>query len=453
MQKLAAVILAAALSLAAGGGPFSPERPSAASPSAAHTLAQPVYPDFPTLPQGPEDGDWSAYYAALNSYEQACQAIRGDGISPETRSALSGFAARSTSLALAGMDGKNTVYSPISLWSSLAMLAQCASGESRAQVLSSLGVDSIDTLRSQVSQIWKGLYTDDGASTLLLANSIWLNSSLEGTYVPETLSALETSFYTGAYTIPMGTDGADQAVTDWVRKQTCGLIGSGNTPVVKTKPETLALLASSLYYKAGWRDAFPPHLTQPDTFTAADGVQSQVNFMHRTENAPFLDRANYQAASLSTSLGEMIFILPDQGTTPEQLLSDPSLLPSLDFSAQDARQGQIHWSVPKFDVNSTLGLMDTLEVMGIRDLLDASRADLSSLTTLDAYLSDAKQLARVKVDEEGVEAAAVTILTMDTTAIVAAPQQVIMDLDRPFLFVIRTEGIPLFIGVVNEVEE
>ena len=31
------------------------------------------------------------------------------------------------------------------------------------------------------------------------------------------------------------------------------------------------------------------------------------------------------------------------------------------------------------------------------------------------------------------------------------PEVCIMDLDRPFLFVIRTQGVPLFVGVVNKV--
>ena len=32
------------------------------------------------------------------------------------------------------------------------------------------------------------------------------------------------------------------------------------------------------------------------------------------------------------------------------------------------------------------------------------------------------------------------------------PEEVcVMDLDRPFLFVIRAEGVPLFVGVVNQI--
>ena len=53
-----------------------------------------------------------------------------------------------------------------------------------------------------------------------------------------------------------------------------------------------------------------------------------------------------------------------------------------------------------------------LSTLGVADLMDPDKADLTALTDLDAFLSEVKQLARVKVDEEGVEAAAATILEL-----------------------------------------
>jgi len=424
---------------------------------AAMTLAQPDYPDFPKEPDFPEEGgekEWDAYNAAHEEYMEALQAIRGEGtgLTDADRAVLNAFAAKSTSLALAGHEGENAVYSPLSLWSALAMLAQCAGGDSRQQALDALGVDSVDALQEAVSQVWRRLYTDDGKSLLLLANSIWLNDSAQGSYVRETLDALAQKHFAGVYSVPMGTSGADQAVTDWVKEQTNGLIG-GDTPVVRTKAETLALLASSLYYRAGWTDEFLPELTEKDIFTDAAGKESQVDFMHQTQRASFLRREGYQAASLGTRLGGMVFVLPDEGVTPESLLQDPNFLSGLDIYGQDAIRGEVRWSVPKFDVDSDLGLLDTLKSLGVTDLLDKSKADLSALTDIDAYLSDAKQLARVKVDEEGVEAAAVTLMMVDATSAMPEPdpEVCVMDLDRPFLFVIRTENIPLFVGVVNQV--
>ena len=192
-------------------------------------------------------------------------------------------------------------------------------------------------------------------------------------------------------------------------KQTNGLIGSG-APVVKTNPDTLALLASSLYYRAGWEREFSPALTEKNIFTNAAGRESRVDFMHRTQSGSFLRRENWQAAQLGTSLGHITFVLPDEGISPESLLQNPDFLSELDFSAEHTIYGEVQWSVPKFDVDSSLDLLDALKAMGVTDLTDMDRADLTALTDLDAFLSEAKQLARVKVDEEGVEAAAVTMM-------------------------------------------
>ena len=468
MKRTLSIVLAMALLLAGCAGPAAGAgRGEAVQTSGGtgtggapnprptlRTLAQPVYPEFPQRPQMPEAGgekEWDAYMEAREKYESALAAIRGEnsGLSLEGASSLNAFAAKSTPLVLKGHEGENAVYSPLSLWSALAMLAQCAGGDSRQQVLDAIGTGDVDSLQEQVSGLWRALYTDDGQSSLIFANSIWLNGNLRGSYVQETLDALAEKHFAGAYSVPMGTDEADRAVTGWVKEQTRGLIG-GDSPVVETKPETLALLASSLYYKAAWLDEFAEQLTEQDVFTDAAGQESKVDFMHRTERAAFLRQDGYQAASLNTHLGEMVFVLPDEGVSPESLLQRQDFLSDLEFSSKLI--GEVRWSVPKFDVDSDLGLLSALSALGVTELPDPEKANLSALTDLDAFLSDAKQLARVKVDEEGVEAAAVTILEMNTCALPLPPEEVcVMDLDRPFLFVIRTQDIPLFIGIVNQV--
>ena len=457
MKRMLSLALAAALLLAGcAGGAGEPDRKEPEKMS--YTLAEPVYPEFPKQPvmpqEGPEGG-WEAYMEAYDKYMDALNALRGEA--PELTEAhwkaLNTFAARSTPLVLPEGTGENAVYSPLSLWSALSMLAQCAEGNSRRQVLDAVGADSVDLLQGQVSQIWRALYTDDGQNALILANSIWLNSGMEGAYVQDTLDTLAEKYYAGAYAVPMGESAADRAVTDWVKKQTNGLIG-GEQPVVQTQADILALLASSLYYKAGWRDKFPPEGTMEDVFTDAAGNETKVDFMHKTVDDDFIRRDGYQAARLTTSLGEMVFVLPDEGVTPESLLQDPDFLSRLEFYGDAVLYGEVQWSVPKFDVNSDLDLKGALASLGIADLLVPEKADLSALTDLPAFLSDAKQLARVKVDEEGVEAAAVTIISVKNFNLPPQPTEVcVMDLDRPFLFVIRTQDVPLFIGVVNQVQE
>lgn len=432
----------------------------------AYALAQVAYPAFPAYPEQPEDGgDWDAYFAAESDYYRAVNDLRADCDPERVRNnrLIMAFAAGSTPLALRGHEGENAIYSPLSLWSALVLAAQCAQGESRAQLLSALHYGDAEGLAALLREVWTMLYTDDGRDALTLANSVWLNDAAQGHYVQETLDVLADELFSSVYSVPMGTAEADQAITDWTAEQTHGLIGS-DTRVVETKAITLAVLASSLYYRAGWRDEFYEANTWEDTFTSAGGQESRVDFMHANRDGLFLDRDNYQAAYLPTRLGEMVFVLPDEGVTPESLLQDPEFLNGLEFidgrtdqadPTAAAHWGEVQWSVPKFDVNSNLDLLDTLKNLGVTDLLNPDKSDLSNLTDIPAYLSDAFQLARVKVDEEGVEAAAVTILAMYEGYAMPPedPEVCVMDLDRPFLFVIRTQDVPLFIGVVNQVQE
>ncbi|MGN9097892.1 serpin family protein [Flintibacter porci] len=460
MKRTVSILLASALLLSlASCGPKGESSDPKGSQSSSQgqaepvftTLKEPTYPEFPQFPQQPEDGpdaDWDAYYNAYDEYYSAVMELRSGGIPEGTRFALSDFAAKSTPLALAGQEGKNSAYSPASLWAALAMLVPCAQGDSQAQLLSALGVAGQRELTDQVGRLWKGLYTNDGVSSLILSNSVWLNDAQEGEYVQATLDTLGRDYFAGVYTTPMGTAGADQAITDWISKETGGLIG-GDGPVVETTPDTLLLLASSLYYKAAWVVPFDASQTQAGDFTTASGETASVDFMHTSQDCSFLRRENYQAAALETQLGEMFFVLPEEGTAPEELLSDTSFLSSLSSGAADVQYGTVEWSVPKFDLSADLDLMSTLKALGITDLLNPDQADLSGLTSMDTFLTQAEQMTRVSVDEEGVEAAAVTIIA-DCKG--GAPDETcVMNLNRPFLFVLRSQGVTLFVGVVNEV--
>ena len=459
MKRTVSILLASALLLSlASCGPkgesSDPQGSQSSSQSQAEavftTLKEPTYPTFPQFPKNPEEDpsiDWDTYYNAYDEYYSAVMELRGGGIPEGTRFAVSDFAAKSTPLALAGQEGKNAAFSPVSLWAALAMLAPCAQGDSQSQLLSALGVAGQRELTDQVSRLWKGLYTNDGVSSLVLSNSVWLNDAQEGEYVQATLDTLGRDYFAGVYTTPMGTAGANQAITDWISKETNGLIG-GDGPVVDTAPDTLLLLASSLYYKAAWILPFDASQTQADDFTTASGETVSVDFMHTSQDCSFLRRENYQAAALETQLGEMFFVLPEEGTSPEELLSDTSFLSSLSSGAADVQYGTVEWSVPKFDLSADLDLMSTLKALGITDLLNPDQADLSGLTSLDTFLTQAEQMTRVSVDEEGVEAAAVTIIADGKGG--APDETCVMNLNRPFLFVLRSQGVPLFVGVVNE---
>ena len=442
---LAAVLLITGIpGLNGGGGPLAAN---------AYAIAQPVYPDLPQMPAEPAgdteaaweqfSDDYDAYWKAWREFRDEAPALYDN---PELETALAGFTGESTALALSG-EG-NRIYSPVSLWFALAMLAETTGGETRQQVLSALGASNLEQLQDWADILWHALYQDDGEATTLLGNSIWLGEGVN--FHQETLESLAEHYYAGSYQVPMGTDEADSALSAWVSEQTKGLIGSDGK-VMATTADTLAVLASTLYFQAGWSDEFNESRTEEDIFTAADGTQTTAEFMHKTQDAGFLRRSGYQAASLSTHSAQVTFVLPDEGVTPAQLLADPEFLTEL-ADTENEIYGEVQWSVPKFDVSAQLDLETTLKGLGITDAFDPAASDFSPLTDMDpVWLDQATQIARVKVDEKGVEAAAVTLMATADGAPPEDPQVCIMDLDRPFLFIIRDGSAVLFVGVVEQV--
>ena len=147
----------------------------------------------------------------------------------------------------------------------------------------------------------------------------------------------------------------------------------------------------------------------------------------------------------------MTFYLPDEGVTVEELWQQENFLG--EELAVPTHVVRVNWSVPKFDLHDSLKLNDALQALGVTDAFDENKADFAPLTEQPAYVKSVNQAARVKIDEEGVEAAAYT--EVDTNAAAAPPQEMPeeeMNLNRPFLFVIWKDGVPLFVGAVQTME-
>lgn len=72
----------------------------------------------------------------------------------------------------------------------------------------------------------------------------------------------------------------------------------------------------------------------------------------------------------------------------------------------------VNLSVPKFDVSSDLNLNKSLQALGVTDVFDSDAADFSPVieNADGVFLSRAEHAARVAIDEEGVTAAAYTVM-------------------------------------------
>lgn len=414
--------------------------------------------------QAAYDRLWSSYSARQEAYRTAVDVLRGEGLDKMLTGNLAAYTFRTTKQFVGNETEKNVVWSPANLYIALSMLTEITDGQSRAQLLTLLGLPDIDQARAAANAIWRNLYRDDSESKTLLANSVWLGEQFECHEVA--LERLANDYYASTFRAPMGDRTTDEAIHAWVNENTNHLLENAAN-ALKTDANTLMMLISTLYFKGTWSESFRKDLTNQDTFTTASGLEQPIDFMHRIENGTYYRSGNFTVASLPFRDGmSMWFLLPDEGVRVNDALSlawnlpmlyvDTSEgcyeLPAFDQIAQES-YGEIHWSVPKFDVNSDLDLIPALKALGVTDVFD-ERADFSPLTDADALVSAVEHAARVRVDEEGCEAAAFTAITMETTA--ARPDSlpiVEMNLNRPFGFLITgVDGLPLFMGLVNTTE-
>ena len=347
-------------------------------------------------------------------------------------------------------EGENTVYSPVSLYMALGMVTELTEGQTKRQVTNLLGVSDSEALRQWTQSLWRQLYRDEKDSALWLGNAAFLNEAM--TFHKEPLEVLAEDYYASSYGLPMGTSGADKTIAAWLNQQTNDLL-TDDTGAIRTEKRDLLRLYNTIYYKAAWQAEFFGGATAEDIFTAADGTEQKTDFMHISiEGSPVRKGEGYRCASLHLKDGgEMTFYLPDEGVTVEELLQRENFLG--EELAVPTHVVRVNWSVPKFDLHDSLKLNDALQALGVTDAFDKNKADFSPLTEQTAYVESVNQAARVKIDEEGVEAAAYT--EVDTNAAAAPPQEMPeeeMNLNRPFLFVIWKDGAPLFVGAVQTME-
>lgn len=354
---------------------------------------------------------------------------------------------------LSGAGEENAVLSPVNIYMALAMLAELTDGESRAQLLDLTGAQNIEAVREQAQAIWRACSMDVEEIQCVLASSIWLRDDLG--FVQSTMDTLANTYYASSYRGEMGSGEINRAIQSWLNEQTRGLLEE-QAAAIETDPLTVLLLATTIYYSAQWTDEFNEELNYTDVFHAPSG-DVDTEYMYTGRFMDYYSGEGWGAVRLSLRGGNgMWFILPDEDVSVDALLEDDDVMRLM--SAGEADEGEyvrVYFSVPKFDIASQLDLTEGLMELGVTDVFDPDVSDFTPMTTdtdVPIYVSEATHAARVKIDEEGVEAAAFTVLDAPTS-MAPSDEEIYFTLDRPFLFAISSQdGLPLFAGVVNRPE-
>ena len=229
--------------------------------------------------------------------------------------------------------------------------------------------------------------------------------------------------------------------------------------------DTILDLLNVIYFKGSWQNQFDTSKTWKSFFTNNDGSKNRVEMMSKTfkENLAYFADENFVGIELpyKNNLAAMYVILPVQENDlniaeiwnnqeisyREKFLNDIKNAPPF--------EGIVEVFIPKFELDIKNNLNEDLQKMGINRAFTNAAEFSNIVKNTRLKISQANHQAKIKVDEEGTTAAAVTEITMlEATAVATPPKRIYFRADRPFLFVIRdrNSGIDLFTGVVNSLK-
>ncbi len=432
--------------------PAAPEPSGIQSPDTlqlADLAAAPAYPQMAQQPEQKDYPDYDEYSALVQAWKESCknQYDQPDGYADS----LTDFFTQSIPQFLD--PSENSSYSPVNAYMALAMLAETTDGNSRQQILDALGLDTIEQLREQVSHVWNAHYSDDGVTTLLLGNSLWLSDRFS--FHQECLDTLASTHYASSFHGTMGTESFNEQLRQWINANTGNLL-SAQAEKLEMSDRTAFALASTVYFSADWENGFLDRLTEDKVFHC-DGYDTTAAFMKDTFYGTYYRGENFGAVELDmTGENSMWLILPDEGYSVADILeSDEYLRLAMDPLRWENKDGyiKIHLQLPKFDVSSNLDLKDGLKEMGITDVFNPTVSDFSPITSQpELFVNKIDHAARVVIDEEGCVAAAFTVTYAYAGSAFTPPEKEIhFVLDRPFLFVISSrDHLPLFVSTVAE---
>ncbi len=381
---------------------------------------------------------------AFDDYDTRGKLREENPVKDSSLEAINNFAYKTGSLILKEAE-ENINYSPLSLYYALALATSGARSNTEKELLDLLGMPNGKILSEEAGNLYRLLYRDNKIGKLKIANSIWMDDDMEGQEIVFKDSFIENAvnnFYASVYKVDFSDKETGDAMGKWIADNTNGTLA----PEIETSPDQILSIINTVYFYDQWVNRFNKEKTQEDIFYLLNKEQVRVDFMNQTfGSAGYSIGDNYTRAALSLKNGgRMVFILPDEGTSPYDLVSSAEKIKEV-FRGGEGFNGEVVWKLPKFNFQSQFKLIENLKTLGVREAFEA-HADFTGITDHMAFIGNIEQGTYISIDEVGVEASAFTQIDYAGSALPEGRAEMI--LDRPFVYAIVTsnENI-LFMGI------
>ncbi|XP_012659713.1 serpin B6 [Otolemur garnettii] len=345
---------------------------------------------------------------------------------------------------LAEDNSKNVFFSPMSIFSALAMVSMGAKGNTATQIAQALSLNKIkggegedvhQALQSLLSEVNK----TDKQYLLRMANRLF------GEKTCDFLSGFKDSchkFYQAELEeldFRNASEESRKYVNAWVEKKTEGKITELLTPGLVNSLTNL-ILVNAIYFKGNWEKQFNKQHTKERPFKVSKNEKKPVQMMFKkaTFKITYIGEIFTQILALPYVGKElnMVIMLPDENTDLKTVEKEITYEKFMEWTRPDMMdEEEVEVFLPRFKLEENYDMETVLCSLGMTDAFDQSRADFSGMSSQrNLFLSKVVHKSFVEVNEEGTEAAAATAAIMMMRCARITPQ---FRADRPFLFFIQ----------------
>ncbi|OBR90637.1 serpin (serine protease inhibitor) [Clostridium ragsdalei P11] len=345
---------------------------------------------------------------------------------------------------------KNIIISPLSIGTILAETQNGAVGDTKNEMLRSIGLSNADdkTINEQYYSLLD-YYNNLKSTKLKTADSIWVDKD---TILNKQFVDTSQKYYNSEVsTLDFKDNNSVDIINNWVDKSTDGQI---KKIIDNINKEDVAILINSVNFKGTWLDEFPKDNTKPEEFNLSSGQKIKVDNMEDIRVNSYLKGNNFAAVKIPYYDGlEMDLFLPDKGVDINKFVSSFSKS-NMDKWMNDFYDARVTMKIPKFKLEyEEDNMVDILKKLGVVTAFDRNKADFSGISQQKPlFISKITHKTSINVDEKGTAAAAVTAVEMGATASMPPEyKNVDFTIDRPFVFAIRdcNTGAIVFMGKVE----
>ena len=296
-------------------------------------------------------------------------------------------------------------------------------------------------------ELREALLRADPKTTIAIANSIWYCQG--ATVKAPFIEANRTYYDAEVQALDFSSPSATATINGWCARKTNNKI---KEIVKRADPTTFMYLINAVYFKGAWTTRFEKKNTRSGDFRRADGSTQTVQMMNLmdTFRCASSNVCDYLEMDYGNHAFSMVIMLPKDGKTTRDVIAMMDGKKWAD-AIQSLTLKEIPVFLPRFKAECEYPMHEhILPDMGMKLPFNPMLADLSGIADVTGlYISKVIHKTFVQVDEEGTEAAGITLVGIEKSV-----KSSFFIADHPFLFAIREKstGVILFIGEIGEIQ-